>query len=505
MLELDTVGFTYSRADWVFRDVSFQVRPGTATAVLGPNGSGKTTLVRCAAGLLDAGGGNGPPGRRRRRRSAGPRQRLRVQGSVRRTRRCDGAIAVRPRCRGLTSVTCVVGFGIWVDFFGSQSFTTGWSATDVLNNYFTPEEFEFAVRHALEHSDRYVWIYSEHLNWWRGHNIHPDYLTALTRARQPRDAEAPPVRSLLAEEAGFDFFSNLSSARALPGWSDAETFDDLWRHYRELASFPAEWRFRPDPADVGERAPGSPWILTTGPGRRSRSAKWRSAPASTTTASAGTRTWIEVPERPRASGSASISARWMSWRGCISMGRTWPSMTAVRVAGTGDLPSTSPAPSVRESGILLWCGSWTVVTAEASGNRSSSLSRSSSMGLASQRCALRTGIQKMNDEIVLATIDFSQARESRVYHSAYSDGFNEQTALKEWVAHCTTRGGARRCSSWRTRRRRARPVPAQPDGPRAAHWEAGVARLCHGGRDPGIHAADLRTRPTATRWTRAMG
>jgi iron complex transport system ATP-binding protein len=52
VLELDTVGFTYSRADWVFRDVSFQVRPGTATAVLGPNGSGKTTLVRCAAGLL---------------------------------------------------------------------------------------------------------------------------------------------------------------------------------------------------------------------------------------------------------------------------------------------------------------------------------------------------------------------------------------------------------------------------------------------------------------------
>jgi iron complex transport system ATP-binding protein len=52
VLELDTVGYTYSRADWVFRGVSFQVRPGTATAVLGPNGSGKTTLVRCAAGIL---------------------------------------------------------------------------------------------------------------------------------------------------------------------------------------------------------------------------------------------------------------------------------------------------------------------------------------------------------------------------------------------------------------------------------------------------------------------
>lgn len=52
MLELDGVGFGYTRADWVFRGVSFEVLPGTATAVLGPNGSGKTTLVRCAAGLL---------------------------------------------------------------------------------------------------------------------------------------------------------------------------------------------------------------------------------------------------------------------------------------------------------------------------------------------------------------------------------------------------------------------------------------------------------------------
>ena len=53
MLELDGVGFGYARQAWVFRDVTFQVHPGTATAVLGPNGSGKTTLVRCAAGLLE--------------------------------------------------------------------------------------------------------------------------------------------------------------------------------------------------------------------------------------------------------------------------------------------------------------------------------------------------------------------------------------------------------------------------------------------------------------------
>ncbi|MGI8577302.1 MAG: ABC transporter ATP-binding protein [Nocardioidaceae bacterium] len=52
MLELDGVGFRYDRLGWVFRGVSFQVPPGSVTAVLGPNGRGKTTLVRCAAGLL---------------------------------------------------------------------------------------------------------------------------------------------------------------------------------------------------------------------------------------------------------------------------------------------------------------------------------------------------------------------------------------------------------------------------------------------------------------------
>jgi iron complex transport system ATP-binding protein len=53
VLELAGVGFGYARQEWVFRDVSFRVPPGTATVVLGPNGSGKTTLVRCAAGLLE--------------------------------------------------------------------------------------------------------------------------------------------------------------------------------------------------------------------------------------------------------------------------------------------------------------------------------------------------------------------------------------------------------------------------------------------------------------------
>jgi iron complex transport system ATP-binding protein len=53
VLEVADLGFRYPRRDWVFRGLTFQVAPGSATAVLGPNGHGKTTLVRCAARLLD--------------------------------------------------------------------------------------------------------------------------------------------------------------------------------------------------------------------------------------------------------------------------------------------------------------------------------------------------------------------------------------------------------------------------------------------------------------------
>jgi len=55
MLELREVSFTYPGADQpVLRNVSFTLRPGTVTAVVGSTGAGKTTLVNIMLRLIDA-------------------------------------------------------------------------------------------------------------------------------------------------------------------------------------------------------------------------------------------------------------------------------------------------------------------------------------------------------------------------------------------------------------------------------------------------------------------
>lgn len=56
-----------------------------------------------------------------------------------------------------------VGFGLWLDY---DSFHRGWDPVDPSRNYFTPEALGVSVRAALEHADRYVWIYSQKPRWW---------------------------------------------------------------------------------------------------------------------------------------------------------------------------------------------------------------------------------------------------------------------------------------------------------------------------------------------------
>ena len=50
---LDHVTFSYPESNWELKDLSFDLRVGTSTVVIGATGSGKTTLLRLLAGTYD--------------------------------------------------------------------------------------------------------------------------------------------------------------------------------------------------------------------------------------------------------------------------------------------------------------------------------------------------------------------------------------------------------------------------------------------------------------------
>jgi len=73
------------------------------------------------------------------------------------------------------------GFGIWMDNNWRRK---GWNVTDFTQNYFTPAEFEKAVRSALRVSDKYVWVYTEQPRWWSKEKLPRAYVDALENARK---------------------------------------------------------------------------------------------------------------------------------------------------------------------------------------------------------------------------------------------------------------------------------------------------------------------------------
>lgn len=73
------------------------------------------------------------------------------------------------------------GFGLWLDYQWTQY---GWDPQNPQKNFFSPEAFQKSLERALKTSDRYVWIYSQKINWWTGEGMSPAYLDAIKAARQ---------------------------------------------------------------------------------------------------------------------------------------------------------------------------------------------------------------------------------------------------------------------------------------------------------------------------------
>lgn len=50
-LKVENLACKYE-GDWIFQNLSFEVKPGKAVAIIGPSGSGKTTLAYCLVGII---------------------------------------------------------------------------------------------------------------------------------------------------------------------------------------------------------------------------------------------------------------------------------------------------------------------------------------------------------------------------------------------------------------------------------------------------------------------
>ena len=142
-----------------------------------------------------------------------------------------------------------LGFGIWMDNrYGAKA----WHTDDLEQNYFTPEEFEYAVFCGLDVADRYVWVYTEHPKWWTNEQLPAAYREALQRVRNPRLVDDERATARLAKGGGPERPGPVAATQ--PGYDDAATFGDLLATHEMVADLPRTWRFRADPEKHGARS-----------------------------------------------------------------------------------------------------------------------------------------------------------------------------------------------------------------------------------------------------------
>ncbi|UCH35887.1 MAG: hypothetical protein JSV65_05910 [Armatimonadota bacterium] len=77
----------------------------------------------------------------------------------------------------------LAGFGLYPDRAWRDA-GWGWHVDDPSRNYYTPEEFKENLTNAVDVADRYVWVYTEALNWWTGKDVPPGYEEAIREVQQ---------------------------------------------------------------------------------------------------------------------------------------------------------------------------------------------------------------------------------------------------------------------------------------------------------------------------------
>lgn len=154
-------------------------------------------------------------------------------------------------------------------FIGSSS--SGFSTEDFSSNYYSPAELTTALRGALEHTDEYVWVYSQRVNLWRrpGPDEWPllpvEYRDAMLAAHDPAlalptavEEEPPPTlphQSALRQNYPNPFNSNTVIRFDLPTADEVDLslynlagqkVASLLHGYRSAGTFTLRWDGRGD-------------------------------------------------------------------------------------------------------------------------------------------------------------------------------------------------------------------------------------------------------------------
>ena len=73
-------------------------------------------------------------------------------------------------------------FGLWVDYYSNATYSPWETVAPYNGNYFSPVDFEHAVRTALQYTDKYVWVYTYTPDWY-GVSMPQAYRDALNTAK----------------------------------------------------------------------------------------------------------------------------------------------------------------------------------------------------------------------------------------------------------------------------------------------------------------------------------